>query len=149
MFKKKATMPKRTEEILLTDVGVVVTGKAAKPGKKIRHMSESHRLVSDSTAPDGTRTIVIKKISQEEDAKFKKMKDELIKVIAEQNGEEASKSFKKLLEDVFSDNWRAHIVELHRMVVVDKQPAKVREGCFKIVIGDGRKKSSKEIMIRD
>lgn len=149
MLRKKIRYPKRTEQILLTDIGVVAIGKAAAPGKRIRHSKEDHRLISDTTLPDGTRTIVIKKISQAEEDKFQKMKTELIQKIAEQTGEASSKSFKTLLEDVFSDNWRAHIEELHQMVCVDGKQVKVKEGCFKIVVGDGRKKSSKEIMIRD
>ena len=149
-MKKKIKMPRRTEQIILTDAGVVVIGKATAPGKRIRHHEENHILVSDRMdTHTGIRTISIKQVSNEEKAKFQALKKELINVLAEKSGEAGSPSFKKILDDVLSDNWHAHIRDLYRMVVKEGKSVKVKEGCFKIVIGDGRRKSSKEIMIRE
>lgn len=109
------------------------------------HITGDYDILKDETI-EGTRTIVLKERDRKE---FIQKVKELSKTLAEKLGEGESKTFIKILEDVFIDYEDEHLYKLHERVVQGKEPVKTREGCFRIIIGDGRKTSSAIIDIRD
>lgn len=67
----------------------------------------------------------------------------------EKLGEPTSRTLKKLLSDVFFDYFPEAIERLYNKIVEKGVRVKEKEGCLKLVIGDGRCKDSEEIMFRD
>ncbi len=110
-----------------------------------RHINE-YDIASDVTNEEGVRTIVMKPADKTEHLK---LCDELANKMVEKLGGGDNKLLRTMLFDTLRDYGEKDVKSMHKMVVLGKAPVKHREGCFKIVIGDGRKKSSHEIMLVD
>ena len=109
------------------------------------HIEKEYNVVRDETDEEGMRTIVL----QEKDlTPLREKARKLADVVAANIGEGDSKILRELLFDVFKDYYEKTIDKLLKMIAEGK-PVKVREGCFKVIIGDGRRKNSEEIMLRD
>lgn len=128
------------ESIALLRKGVAYASK-----REGGHITGDYDILKDETV-EGVRTIVLKERDRKE---FIQKVKELSKVLAEKLGEGESKTLTKILEDVFIDYEDEHLYKLHKRVVEGKEPVKAREGCFHIIVGDGRKNSSEIIDIRD
>lgn len=101
-------------------------------------------LVSDETTEDGRRVIVLKPTDKSEHLKFcRDLADNMVEAL----GEGDNKLLRKMLYDTLRDYNEKDIKDMRDMVVLKKSPVKYREGCFKLIIGDGRRKDSHEIML--
>ena len=69
--------------------------------------------------------------------------------ILEALGEIDSKTMRTLLTDQLKSYWDDDIEDMYTKVVVKKEKVKTRPGCFRIIIGDGRKKGHGEIQLTD
>lgn len=110
-----------------------------------RHSNADYVVVSDVMGEDGQRTVVF--APHPEDTSQKR--EEIVKAILKSLGESRSKSMRKLLNDVFADYFPEAINRIYEKVVLGKLPVKAKEGCFKLIVGDGRSKEHEEIMLRD
>jgi hypothetical protein len=109
------------------------------------HIDKEYSLIEDNTDKAGRRTIIL----QEKDLTLQKEKArKLANLIADRIGEGSSKTFKEMLYDIFKDYYEKTLDKLVKRVEKG-EPVKVKEGCFKILIGDGRTKKSECIMLRD
>ena len=108
-----------------------------------KHLHE-YDIVSEKTDDDGTRTIIIKPTDKTE---FLRLVNELADKMVEKLGEGENKLLRKMLYDTLRDYEDKEIVKMHRKVVLGEMPVKYKEGCFKLIIGDGRRKNSHEIML--
>jgi len=127
------------EQIALYRRGVAYAAK-----REGGHITGDYDILKDETI-EGVRTIVLKERDRKE---FLQKVKELSKVLAEKLGEGKSKTFIKILEDVFIDYEDENLDKLYERVVQGKEPVKSREGCFHIIVGDGRKKGAAIIDIR-
>lgn len=125
--------------------GRVITAAGTGRGKEsVGHYTESHTLVSDKVDRSGVRTIVMKAMDRKG---IEKRKQELVNAIAKAVKDE-SEIFKQLLADVFATDWDSRVERLYDAVVLKGKKVSFREGCFKILVGDGRKKKGMEVMLR-
>jgi len=119
--------------------------KEALATTRIGHIEKEYDLITDEVDENGVRVIRMKpKVSTE----LAKLRNELADKIMEKLGE-TSKMLRKLLLDTLNDYNDASIKRMHRKVVLGIAPVKATKGCFEIIIGDGRKKSSDTIRIRE
>jgi len=128
------------ESITLYRRGVAFAAK-----KEGGHITGDYNILKDEIV-EGVRTIVLKERDKKE---FIQKVKELSRVLAEKLGEGKSKTLIKILEDVFIDYSDDALDKLHERVIWGKEPVKSREGCFHIIVGDGRKNSSAIIDIRE
>ncbi len=136
-------MPKRKEVILFSDKGTALSGKHKKG--KLGHWNGYWNVKSDKTNKAGERTIVLKKQDRKNiDKKREEVIEGLLKGLKEK-----SKALRGLLDDVLQDTWDENIENLYERVIVKKQKVSIGDGCFKLSIGDGRRKNSTEIMLRN
>ena len=107
------------------------------------HVDKEYTVLKDETFA-GTRTIVL----QERDPEpFLEKVKSAADMIAERIGEGQSKTMRNLLVDVLTDYDEKSLDRvLRRLARGDK--VSTREGCFKILVGDGRRRNCEEIMIR-
>lgn len=112
------------------------------------HVQKEYDIVSDSVEEDGTRRLVMKERDLSE---LNEMKEELVDAIAESLGEGGSKTFKQILLDSLGDYKHSDIKRMYRKVISQKKAPliKATPGCFEIIIGDGRRKNSDIIRIRE
>jgi len=126
------------DNISLYRRGIAYSGK-----EEGGHVTGEYKIERDERTEDGTRTIVLKPIDlTERRIKVKK----LVNLIADALGESKSKNFMAILTDTLKD-YELNNIEKLIAKIERGQPVKSKEGCFKIVIGDGRKKHSDEIML--
>lgn len=137
-------MPKRKEAILFSDKGTALSGKHKRG--KLGHWDDFWNVKSDKTNKAGERTIILKKQDRKN---IDKKRKEVIEGILNGLKEKASKALRGLLDDVLQDTWDENIENLHERVIVKKQKVSIGDGCFKISIGDGRRKNSTELMLRN
>lgn len=133
-------MPEPKESISLYRQGYAFMGKDPEG-----HIVMEYDIVRDDTV-EGVRTIVLK------ERDLKPLHDrvrELAGVITERIGESGSKVVRNLLFDALRDYEPRLIDKLYQRIVVKGEPVKPREGCFKIIVGDGRRKDSTHIMLRE
>ena len=133
-------MPQEKESITFYRDGSAMMGKL--PGT---HIDKEYDVVQDQTDGVGIRTIVLR---EKDLAPVREKARKLADVIAAKIGESGSATVKDLLFDVFRDYDEKTIDKLLKSIAAG-QPVKVREGCFKVVIGDGRRKDRDEIMLRE
>jgi hypothetical protein len=110
-----------------------------------KHLNE-YDIVSDNVEGDGIRTIVIKPSDKTEHLRLCK---ELATKMVEKMGEGDNRLLNNMLFDTLRDYRDKEVIEMHKKVVLGKETVKHKEGCFKIIIGDGRKKNHHEIMLID
>jgi hypothetical protein len=127
----KESMGFYTDKKVMTNVGAS------------KHINE-YDVLSDSVSEDGTRTIIIKPADKTEHLR---LVSELADKMVEKLGEGDNKLLCKMLYDTLRDYEDKEIAKMHRRVVLGKAPVKYKEGCFKLIIGDGRRKNSHEIML--
>ena len=128
------------ESISLYRKGQALTGKGDAP-----HVDKEYTIFKDQTV-EGVRTIVL----QEKDlAPFREKARKLAEVMAEMIGEGESKVVKELLLDVLKDYEEKKLDELYKRVVERGEPVKAQEGCYKLIVGDGRTRKSEHIMLRE
>jgi hypothetical protein len=108
-----------------------------------KHLIE-YNILSDTIGEDGTRTLVFKPTDA---SKFLQRVAELAAAMVEKLGEGENKLLRTMLADTLRDYREEDIDDMYRKVVLREQPVKYREGCFKLIIGDGRKKGRHEIML--
>lgn len=110
-----------------------------------RHINE-YDIVSDIVDRDGVRTIVIKPSDKTEHLR---LCNELADKMVIRLGEGQNKLLRKMLFDTLRDYGDEDVKDMHKQVVLGEAPVKHREGCFKLIIGDGRRKNHHEIMLID
>ena len=111
------------------------------------HIKEEYDLLRDESGPDGTRTIILKKKDLPE---IQRMRDELVEKLCEKLGEpKESKMIRKIILDALKDYNLTSLKRIYNKVVLGEVPVKARPGCFEIIIGDGRKKNSDIIQLRE
>lgn len=132
--------PKMKEKLGVYDNNKVVSFKG-----EGRHVSKHFKIISDRSAGK-KRFIVLEEMDRTE---IETKKKELLEAILINMGDEKNKTVRALITDVLNDYTDESVTDLHDRVVVKKQKVQAKEGCFKLVIGDGRSKKRKEIMIRD
>ena len=109
------------------------------------HIDKEYEILEDKQEGD-VRTIILK----EKDLKpYWERVQKLVDIMADKLGEGESKAFKGLLFDALKDFEEKPFDKLYRQVVEGERPVKVREGCFKLIVGDGRKGDSWHIMLRE
>ena len=111
-----------------------------------RHSARDYIVEKDEIGKEGKRVLVLAPRPMEDIIQKRK---EVVQTILKKLGESRSKTLKKLLTDVFSDYFPESIERLHDSIVAKDKPVKQVEGCFKLIVGDGRRKDSEEIMLRD
>jgi len=121
--------------------------KEALASSKVGHIEREYNIVSDAVGEDGCRTIVLKPRDM---TTLKKAKQELASEICRRLNETGT-VFKKILMDTLKDYKEADILQMHKRLLLDEKPPPVKAtpGCFKIILGDGRKKNSHHISIRE
>ena len=132
-------MPEPKESISLYRQGYAYMGK-----RPDGHIEKEYDIVQDETV-GGVRTIVLKE--RDLVPRLEKVRT-LANMIAERIGEGSSRVVKELLFDALKDYEDKPFDRLYRQVSKD-EPIKSKEGCFKIIVGDGRKKNSTHIMLRE
>lgn len=109
------------------------------------HIDKEYEILEDKLEGD-IRTIILK----ERDLKpYWNKVQKLVDIIADKMGEGESKAFKGLLFDALKDFEEKHFEKLYKQVTEGERPVKVREGCFKLIVGDGRRGDSWHIMLRE
>ncbi len=111
-----------------------------------RHSVADYIVDSDETKEDGKRVLVLAPRPMEDTSQKTK---ELVRVMLKRLGEPRSRTLKRLLSDVFVDYFPEAIERLYDKIVVKGEPVKEKEGCFRLIVGDGRRRESEEIMLRD
>lgn len=135
--------PKRAEQILVFDNKTLVAGRCNRSGR-MRHFDRHYKIVSDKAK--GSKRILVLELQDRKEIERKKR--EIIEVIAKSVGD-TGKQFKAIMHDTLNDYTDSAITEMYNKIIKKQQPVKVREGCFKIVVGDGRKKGHLEIALRE
>lgn len=108
-----------------------------------KHLIE-YDVVSDETNQEGIRTIVIKPSDKTEHLKVcKELADKMVARL----GEGENKLLRTMLFDTLRDYKEKDVIDMHKKVVMGGAPVKHRESCFKIIIGDGRKRGHHEIQL--
>ena len=129
------------EVIRITQKGTAYSNVEAE-----RHSIADYIVEKDKIGKDGKRVLVLAPRPMGDITQKKK---EIVQVILKKLGESRSGMLKKLLTDVFADYFPESIERLYEKIVLKCEKVKEKEGCYKLVIGDGRRKDSEEIMLRD
>lgn len=108
------------------------------------HIANEYLIESDTTEEDGTRVIRLKPKDKTE---FLAKARELANAIAERIGEGKSKLFKNMLFDLLKEYEEKSLHRIYKRVMAGKEPVRAEEGCFKIIIGDGRRRNHDEIQL--
>lgn len=122
--------------------------KARKEGlasTRVGHVEKEYIIESDASSEDGTRTITLKPKDLSE---RQEMQNEVVDALMRKLGE-TSKTLKAILKDTLRDYSEASIKRLYRKVVLGEEPISKGPGCYYISIGDGRRKKSDIIRIRE
>ena len=138
MDKKKAKNMRETITLYREGAALVTTKEGG--------IAEKEYEVVEDREDNGDRVITLKRIDRS--ATVSKVKT-LAAAIAKGLGDPRSRTLKGLLQDLLIEYWDEDIDSMYERVVVKGEPVKAREGCFKILIGDGRRKDAGEIMIRE
>jgi len=138
-----ATIPKGKETITLFNNKLATVYKISRE-EAVSHGIDYDILQDTKVEGDNTRTITLKKRPTTD--RQKKL-NEVTETILEKLGEKESKLLRRLLKDATADYFDEIVEELYSEVILKKKPVKSREGCFKIIIGDGRKKNHHEIQL--
>ena len=109
-----------------------------------RHIDKEYAIVSDLINDNGERVIILK---EKDLTGFYDKISELVNLIMASLGE-TSPVLKGLLNDYFHEHREKTIENIIRKLNKGAS-VKAKEGCFKIIIGDGRRKNSEEIMLRE
>ena len=109
------------------------------------HLTGQYDIQRDEVAEDGTRTIVLKPHDLTE---FNAKLERLVELLMVQLKESKSSMGAKILKDTLIDYEEEDIDRMLKKMEGGKDKVTAQEGCFKIYIGDGRKKGSEEIMLR-
>lgn len=122
--------------------------KEALASSRVGHLEKEFDILSDTVGEDGVRTITIK---PKDLAELNKLRKELVEAIAKKLGEAGSRTFKRILSDTLREYRDSDIKRMHSQLVVAKvkPTVKATRSCFEIIIGDGRKKNSHIIRIRE
>lgn len=107
------------------------------------HIDKEYTIVSDSVNDNGERVIILKE--RDLGAFYKKI-DELVDLIMTSLGE-TSPVLKGILLDHFHE-YKEKTIDSITKKLKKGASVKAKEGCFKIIIGDGRRKNSEHIMLR-
>ena len=110
-----------------------------------RHIDEEYELVEDVTAGD-ERTIRLKRKDRTEELNDKK---KLVALLAGKLGEPSTGLFAKLLADTMLDYRSSDVSKMIKAVESGKPVSKAPTHCFRLHIGDGRKKNSFTLALRD
>jgi len=132
-------MPEIKEDFSVYRDGTVYQSKG-----RSDHIAKEYTLVRDETY-QGHRVIEL----QEKDlTTLQEKAKRLANLIADKIGEGKSKTVKDILFDVLKDYFEKSLDQLLKKIEKG-EPVRAKEGCFKIVIGDGRTKKSDHIMLRE
>lgn len=119
------------------------SGRAYAAKREGGHITGDYDIVSDAKDESGNRVIVLKEHDlTEHDHNL----DELVNALT-QKLDPTSRLFPQILRDTLVDY---NDDDIMRLLAKVRKGVKVtpKEGCFKLYIGDGRKRSAEEIMIR-
>lgn len=108
-------------------------------------LDKEWRLLSDAVGEDGIRTIRMKPKDLTELAQKRKEVVDAIMVKLE----ETSKTLRAILLDSIRQYNKTSIDRLYKKVVLGKEPIRKGRGCYYISVGDGRRKDSEVIRIRE
>ena len=104
-----------------------------------------YEILDDTTDTEGRRTIIIKPRDM---AIYRQKVEEIIGLLTKQMEEQDNKIVQGLLRDVLGDYWEENLDKVLKKLKTG-EPVKVKEGCFKLIIGDGRRKNHEEIILRE
>jgi len=135
-------MDKRIKEtISIHRSGLTFTRK----GDTSAHISGEYSSAQE-VREDGTRIITLTPLdTQTTKDRIKAITETILEAL----GEEDSKAMRGLLLDHLREYWDDIIEDMYKKVVLNREEVKLREGCFKIIIGDGRRKDHNEIQLVD
>lgn len=108
------------------------------------HLTGDFDILSDKVDSEGNRIITLKPHDLSE---HKRKLAKLVELLVHEL-DPKSKLLPKLLLDTLIDFPEDAIARMLNKVEKGKEKVTATEGCFKIYIGDGRRKSSEEIMVR-
>lgn len=137
-------MAKRTtvkERLMIQSDGHVIHKK----GAVSEHVDSEWDICSDTIDALGRRHLIL----EEKDlSPYYTKVDKAVELILQKLGEGESKTTKGLLQDVLRDYTEKAVDDVIKKLEQGK-PAKIREGCYKLLIGDGRRRNSIELMLRE
>lgn len=107
------------------------------------HITGDYEILGDTTE-EGVRTIVLK---EKDTAPHLERVKKLTRVILERLGETRSRVLRELLEDTLRDYKPEDVERVLNKIVEKKEPVKTKEGCYRIIIGDGRRKNCEVLHI--
>ena len=122
--------------------------KEALATSRVGHLEKEYDILSDTIEED----VRVLRIKPKDLSEINKLREELTEVIAEKLGEGTSKTFKAILSDTLTEYDKASIKRMYKKLIEAKgevPPVKATKGCFEIIIGDGRRKKSEIIRIRE
>jgi len=120
--------------------------KEALASKSGTHISAEYDILEDSEQESGERVIRLKKKDLTEETKNRK---ELVVLLCGKLKESTEGLFAKLLEDTLLDYRRSDVDSMIRDIKKGKSVSKAPTHCFRLHIGDGRKKRSHTLSLRD
>lgn len=149
-MSKPKKMPLKTEHILvarLPDGGqMALTWKYTKDGREVDHHTEQQfTVVGDELQEGGMRVL---HLAPRDQTKREKQVAEIIDKVCG-SIKDGSETMRALLADVLITQWDEAIDDLHQRIFAKGAKIKAQPGCFKIIVGDGRKKDHRELMLRD
>ncbi len=109
------------------------------------HITNEYQLIGDEVSVDGNRIIKLKLIDQTEHLQHC---SDLANKLVVQLGEPVSSLLRTVIYDSLRDFLETDILDMLKQIGKGEQ-VKKREGCFKLIIGDGRKKRHHEIMLSE
>jgi len=135
-----------TESNPRESISLYRSGKALASKRAGGHITGDYEIIEDSVSEGDVRTIKLKPRDKKE---FLAQMKELIELLLDKLGETESKAFRRLLEDTLIDYDDESIMSMLKDMKEGKKPVKTSKGCFDIIIGDGRRKNTNRIIIRE
>lgn len=132
-----------SDERIYENLSLYRKGEALAAKREGGHITGEYKIEQDAVDKDGTRTIVLKPVDKTE---FLKRVKELAGLLAEKMGEPKTGMFAKLVEDALID---VKDEDVERMLKRVGEGEKVsRAHCFRLYVGDGRKKNCDLLELR-
>ena len=111
-----------------------------------RHVDTEYEIIGDEVAESGERLIRLKKKDVTEEIRKKK---DLVTKVCESVGETSTGMFSKVLADTFLDYDEKSVDRMLKALERGEPVKKAARHCFRLYIGDGRKRRSQLIEIRE
>lgn len=111
----------------------------------VRHAVKDYDVVSDETSKEGVRTIVLKPstLTPERDRLVEENTDMIMKSL-----KDSSPTLRGIIFDTVKNGTLNNLRKLNKMLKSGKKVS-TSSGCFRLYVGDGRKKNSVALVIKD